>query len=82
MRIFELQPSQLTTKALYIALILLAVQVLVLVVATMVRYNKYGSIGLYARKVLWPKSFKIKLALQVVLLVIIIAQFVMCFFST
>jgi hypothetical protein len=48
----------------------------------MVRYNKYGSIGLYARKVLWPKSFKIKLALQVVLLVIIIAQFVLSFFST
>lgn len=81
MRIPELQTSQLTTKALYVALTLLGVQVLVLIVATMVRYNKYGSIGLYARKVLWPKSYKIKLALQCVLLSIIIAQFILCFFT-
>jgi len=72
----------LENKMFYLACGLLGIQLIVLSLGTIIRFNKYKSIGLYARKVNWPTSYKVKIGLQIGLLVLIVAQFVLCFFAT
>ena len=69
-----MQITQLPNSILLIAIVLLAVQFLILFVGSGVRYYKYRNIGLYNRIVKWPNSYKIKLLFQIVILLLIFGQ--------
>ena len=53
--------SALPDYILLASVSLLAIQLLILALGTTIRYNKYKSIGLYARKVKWPTTYKVKI---------------------
>lgn len=55
---------------------------IILTIGTIIRFNKYSSIGLYSRKVKWPKSYYAKIGIQIALIALILTQFILCFFAT
>lgn len=74
----EMFGSALPTKVFYAASIFLLIQVLILFFGTLVRVKNYSSIGLYNRKVKWSTSYKLKLYLQCLNIVLIVGQLALC----
>jgi hypothetical protein len=49
-------------------------QLIIITVGACVRFRKSKHIGTGSRKTIWPKSFKIKLTLECLMLVLIVAN--------
>lgn len=65
--------SPLPFNVFIMAFVLLAIQVLILSLGATVRYTRDHSIGLYNRKVKWPWSYSIKIGLQCLMILILLA---------
>ena len=63
----------LATPLAITADLVLAFQILILFVGTSIRYTKFKDIGLYNKLLAWPQSYKLKLGLQVLNLLLVIA---------
>lgn len=63
----------LATPLAITADLVLAFQMLILVVGTSIRYTKFKDIGLYNKLLAWPQSYKLKLGLQTLNLLLVIA---------
>jgi len=59
--------------------LVLAIQIVILVAGTVTRFSKFKDIGLYNKLLAWPKSYKLKLLIQVLNICIVIAQIVVLF---
>ena len=69
----------LTSPIAITADLVLAIQMIILMVGTTTRYTKFKDIGLYNKLLAWPQSYKLKLGLQALNLLLVIAQIVILF---
>jgi hypothetical protein len=74
----EMFGSALPTRVFYAASSFLMVQILILIVGTLVRVKNYSSIGLYNRKVKWSASYRLKLCLQCLNIILVVGQLTLC----
>ena len=52
---------------------------IVLIIGSSVRFSKFREIGLYNKLLAWPQSYKLKLSIQILNVLLVIAQIVLLF---